>query len=415
MLADFQPVLANKRFVRLWTSQLLSQLTIHMVNFVFLIKLFSTTGSTIATSLLWIAYALPAILIGPIAAGIVDILDRRLILIITNLFQSLIIFFFAVSQGSSPFLIYGIAMSYAFLNQFYVPAEAASLPSVVDRAHLTQANSIFFLTQQGALIIGYATAGLVNHFVGFSTSLYIASALLFLACVSVWSLPKLKPENNLPKNIESGIMSFFANILSGYTYIKENRSILAPFLILLFCQIELTIVAINVPILVTNVFDYSVNTGAVFVVTAACLGAAGGSLAINKILKRGKRKKKIIEAGFIALSLAFGILAFLIPMVEGFVRFIIGSVAVFLTGVGFIGIVIPAQTFLQEKTPGGLRGRVFGNFWFLATIATIFPVIFSGTISELLGIKFFLFLLASVSVTGFFLSKNYGQKFLMEG
>jgi len=86
MLQEFKPVLKNKNFLCIWISQIFSQLTINIMNFVFLIRLFEVTGSAISTSLLWVSYALPAILIGPFASGAVDLVDRRKMLIVTNLF-----------------------------------------------------------------------------------------------------------------------------------------------------------------------------------------------------------------------------------------------------------------------------------------------------------------------------------------
>jgi len=130
---EFRPILKNSKFISLWTSQILSQVTINLMNFLLLLKLFEATRSTIATSLLWVAYALPAILIGPIAAASIDLVDKRKMLILTNLLQAVIIFIYALSQHESVFLLYGIAVIYSFLNQFYVPAEQASLPTLVKK------------------------------------------------------------------------------------------------------------------------------------------------------------------------------------------------------------------------------------------------------------------------------------------
>ena len=80
MLSDFKPLVLNKNFRYLWISQILSQLTINIMNFLLLIRLYVDTGSTIATSLLWISYAIPAVAIGPIAAAAVDIFERRKVL-----------------------------------------------------------------------------------------------------------------------------------------------------------------------------------------------------------------------------------------------------------------------------------------------------------------------------------------------
>ena len=164
MLNEFKPIVKNSNFIFLWWSQILSQLTINIMNFLLLVKLFSNTGSTIATSFLWVAYALPAILIGPFAAVSVDMIERRKMLMATNLLQSFTILIYAISHENRLFLLYGVAVAYSFLNQFYVPAEAAAVPTLVRKPNLPLANGLFFLTQEGALILGFAVAGIMNKY-----------------------------------------------------------------------------------------------------------------------------------------------------------------------------------------------------------------------------------------------------------
>lgn len=130
-------------FKYLFASQVLSQLTVNMMNILLLSRLFTITGSSIATSLLWVSYALPSIFAGPIGAASVDFIDRKKVLIITNFLQALVIFIYIFMHQTSIFLLYLVVVIYSFLNQFYLPAEAASLPSVVKKADLARANSLF--------------------------------------------------------------------------------------------------------------------------------------------------------------------------------------------------------------------------------------------------------------------------------
>ena len=74
-----------------------------------------------------------------------------------------------------------------------------------------------------------------------------------------------------------------------------------------------------------------------------------------------------------------------------------------------VGIAIPSQTYLQEATPGGLRGRVFGNFWFVSTVSSMIPVILSGTATEFFGIRFLVFMLFTVSAAIYYYSKKSGR------
>lgn len=415
MLTDYKTVIRNKNFVYLWTSQILSQMTINILNFMLLVKLFEKTNSTIATSFLWVAYALPAILIGPIAASTADLIDRRKILIITNFLQSLVILFYAVSHQTSLFLLYGIALAYSFLNQFYVPAELASLPSLLKKSSLAHANSLFLITQQVAIIIGFGVAGLLLNIFGFTNALYICSILLFFAFISVTKLRSLKSEHTLPKYFKKAIINFFEKIIEGYRYIKENKLILVPLILLLLMHVGTILVVVNMPIMAKQIFKIDINLAGILIAVPAGSGAGIGAIIIAKRLKGGLRKVRVIESSFMLLTLSLFFYAFIIPELSGVLKLIVSIISIFLSGVSAVGIIIPAQTFLQENIPGGLRGRVFGNYWFLATITMVFPVIFSGTITELFGARLFIFLLMMVSLSLMVFINKYGKRFIKAG
>ena len=105
-------------------------------------------------------------------------------------------------------------------------------------------------------------------------------------------------------------------------------------------------------------------------------------------------------------------LTFIAPLFIYSVRFVFSFLSVIAIGFGFVAIIVPSQTFLQESTPAELRGRVFGNFSFLVIIASVLPVIFSGSIVEIFGIKTLLLILSIVILGVFALSKRFGNKFL---
>jgi len=414
-MKDFKPVLGNSKFVYLWSSQILSQLTINIMNFLLLIRIFEYTGSSIATSFLWIAYALPAIIIGPIAAASVDMLDRRKVLMVTNFLQSITILLYAFVHETRLFLPYGVAATYSFLNQFYVPAESASLPSIVRKKSLPQANGLFFLTQQAALIIGFGFAGLLNQLLGFEKSLFLCAGLLFLAFLIVGLLPKMRTRESVPRSLDKAIIKFFGRILEGYKFIKENHSILLPFALMMGLSVSLSVVVVSLPVLATEIFKININSAGVVLIVPAGIGAALGTLTISRLLKRGWRKKRAIEMFLTLIAFVLLIFTFLLPELTNTTRVVVGILGVLLIGLSFVGVLIPSQTFLQERTPGGLRGRVFGNYWFLATVVTVLPVLFSGAVTEIFGIRLLMFLLTALSVAALFLSRRFGEDILRGG
>jgi len=62
----------NKKFLYLWTSQILTQLTVNLINFVIILRIFGKMQSTVAVSLVWLFYALPTIIVGPFVGTLID-------------------------------------------------------------------------------------------------------------------------------------------------------------------------------------------------------------------------------------------------------------------------------------------------------------------------------------------------------
>lgn len=396
----------SRNFNLLWISQILSQVTLNMMNFLLLARLFEITGSTIATSLLWVTYALPVIFFGPIGASVADLVSRRKTLMITNFLQALVIFIFIFTHSYSIFLLFAVIILYSFFNQFYVPAEMASLPSLVSESKLAKANSMFFLTQQLSLIVGFGFAGIIQNWIGFEGSLIFCSIALFIAFISVSFLPKLNPEKKVPKNWENILEIFSKHILEGYKFIRDKKTVFYPLVLLFVIQVGLTIVTSNLPVIASEILKISTSYVGLYVVVPAGIGATIASVLIPKLIKNNWRKKKIIDLslgliGFSILGLVFGRLA-------------TAPIFVILVGLGFVGINIPTLTFLQESIPEWLRGRVFGNLFFLITIASIFPIIFSGVISEFFGVKTLLTVMSIGVILILAFSLRNGQRLIRE-
>lgn len=414
MKQGFSGLLKNGKFGYLWGSQILSQLTINLMNFLLLARLYTVTGSSVATSLLWVAYCLPTLLIGPIGAAVVDMSSRRKILMITNLLQALTIFSYIFLNQFSIFLLYSVVLVYSILNQFYVPAEAAYLPSAVSEESLPQANSIFFMTIQATIILGFGFAGIIQKLVGFKGALIVCSIFIFLAFVSTSFLPDLKPRKKIPDEFEKALRSFFNSIIEGYEFIKANKSVLYPLLLLLGIQAGLAITIVSLPVIAVQILNVAVNYSGISVVVPAGIGAVLGSIFVPRILNKGVRKIRVIKISLSVISFSLLALSLVIPLFAPFYRVAVSTFLVGLTGLSFVGAYLPTLTFLQSATPAWLRGRVFGNLYFLITLVTIFPVLFSGAITDIFGIRTLLFILAAASIGALIYAVKRGNALIRE-
>src|SRR5581483_4831538 len=394
-MKEISSVLKNYKFISLWISQILSQLTINILSFIILIHLFEQTGSTIATSILCVVYAIPAIIVGPIAAAWVDLQEKRRVLMITNLLQSIVVLLYAIFlYRKLLYLSYAVVFLYSLLNQFYVPSEAAALPNIVPKEKLPTANGLFFITQQSSLVIGFGMHGILDEILGLRPTLILVSLSLFAAFLSVSFLPIKKSQFKLPDSFEKRFSLFFNEIIEGYNFIKNTRKILFPFLLLLGVQVILAVIVVNLPRLATDILYISTRSSGFVVVVPAGIGAIIGTLTISKSVKQKIPKRNIVLASLILLSVSMLSVGIIIPTIpSGLVKSVLGIIFFITTGLGAVGTLVPSITYLQENTPKDLLGRVFGNFWFLTTLATVVPILISATITDLFGIQFLLILL----------------------
>ena len=393
MRTNFLEVLKTKNFLKIWGSQVLSQFTVNLLNFVLILKIFQNTHSTVAVSLFWFFWALPAIFLGPFSGTLIDYFGTRRILILTNLFQALVVLFY-LPVKNSVWPIYSILLLYSLLNQFYLPAEASTLPGAVSKRLLPAANSLFLFTVYAALILGYGFAGPLIKLTGEQFPFILGSLMLILAAVAVWLLPPQTFSKTAQKSHFNSLSKFLNRIKEGYQFIRTNPNVLFPLLLLVFSQIVLSIIAVLAPALVVKILKTDLlNVGERFILPIGIGGMVGMVMTVKFL--RNVRKIRLINIGYFLLSISLIALVLVVPHFSPVFKIFGELLFGFLSGLAFSLFTLPTQTLLQEKTPDNLRGRVFGVLGFMITLASVVPVLFSATIGEFLGEPWMILILAT--------------------
>jgi len=385
-MRQFRGVIKNRNFVALWISQALSQAAIHCLNFLVILKVFDYTGSTIATSLVWVAFVLPAILIGPFAATIVDYMDKRKVLMVTNLAQAMIMIFYSFSDQGMVYLSYMVVLLYSVFNQFYIPAELSCLPLLVQKKRLPQANGLFLITYQAALVVGFGLAGVVGDVLGAEKAFWLAGGMVMLAFASVMTLPRgdLKQVGGALRWGEFG--QVLSETVRGFVYIYNKRVVFLPFIAIVGLQVFLPVLVVNLPIISRDILGINPYYAGLAVATPAGVGAALGIGLVSRYLAQ-MRKKIVIKRSLTGMVLTFWAAMLVVPLIPMPYRLLVSTALFLALGVSYIGVFISAQTLLQVSTSKEMMARVFGNSWFVTSAATILPMMFSATIVELFGIR----------------------------
>jgi MFS family permease len=399
-------VLRNRPFLLLWLAQAATQIGGNMVLYGLTVIIVSATRSNSAVSALILTFLVPAVLFSALAGVYVDRLDRRLVLIATNVSRGLaIVGIFLVGDNLAGILVLNVLVS--TVTVFFAPAEASMIPILVPRSQLLAANGVFTLTLNAAFALGFALLGpFVVAIAGPEALILFVAILYFVAAVFCITLPPAPPVTDEHVNpleavvdAERAVESTLAQLREGLGYIRSNPGIG-------WSLIYLGIAASLVGVLGVLGPDFARTTlglapkDLVVVVLPLGGGLITGILLLNSY-GRYLARRRVIEGGLIALGILLGILSVAGPISRFLQRpevsgslidlsAITSLLAVvvmiaFLAGIAYAFVAIPAQTQLQEEIPEDVRGRVFGILNMLVSVSSFLPIIIVGPISDLFG------------------------------
>ncbi|MGI8744636.1 MAG: MFS transporter [Bryobacteraceae bacterium] len=190
---DFLNLLGrNANYRRMWSGQVVSEIGDHFNNIaVFSLVLANTKSGMVVTGVM-LARAIPAMLVGPFAGVLLDRLDRKRVMIASDLVRGVVAlgFIFALKQNSNS-MLYLLSALLMVASPFFTSGRSAILPAIADPEELHTANSLTQTTQWTTLTIGTFLGGVSVMQFGFKWA-FVFNALSFLfsaACISRLRLP----------------------------------------------------------------------------------------------------------------------------------------------------------------------------------------------------------------------------------
>ena len=178
---------SNRNYRRLWTGQIVSEIGDHFNNIAVLSLALAHTHSGMSAALVMIARAISAVMAGPIAGVLLDRMDRRKVMIASDLTRAVIALGFILSiSHPDNWLIYACSALLMFASPFFTSGRSAILPTITNKEELHAANSVTQITGWMTLTIGAALGGLTVGSVGYQWA-FVLNALSFVVsalCVS---------------------------------------------------------------------------------------------------------------------------------------------------------------------------------------------------------------------------------------
>jgi MFS family permease len=230
MISEFVTLLRrNANYRNTWMGQVVSEIGDHFNNIAVFSLAMQATGSGLVISGIMISRAVPVILAGPVAGVLLDRMDRKRVMIASDLIRFVVAIGFIITiHYPFPWLMYLLSAMLMFASPFFTSGRTAILPTIASREELHTANSLTQTTQWTTLTIGTMAAGLAAGYLGYHWA-FVINSISFL--FSAWAISRLRlPSGSFTAQrqalTENRVIRPWHEYVEGLRYMKSSPLIM---------------------------------------------------------------------------------------------------------------------------------------------------------------------------------------------
>jgi MFS family permease len=224
----------NRNYRYTWIGQVVSEIGDHFNNIAVFSLALANTKSGLVVSGVMLARAVPAMLAGPLAGVVLDRLDRKRVMIASDLMRAVVALGFIFTVGrKDTWLLYLLSALLMLASPFFTSGRSSILPTITTKEELHAANSLTQTTQWTTLTIGAFLAGVSVTQFGYRWA-FAGNALSFLIsalCISRLFLPGRGFTPARTALTETEVVRPWREYTEGLHYMKSSPLIFAIALI----------------------------------------------------------------------------------------------------------------------------------------------------------------------------------------
>lgn len=366
----------NRSFHLFWAGQTLSSVGDAFTAVAIPLLVYKTTGSIASMAAITACRAAGAAASGLVAGALVDRVDRRQLLVWTDVARACLMALvpLAASVGAlSIVMLAGISVAMGLLGNTFGIGYVAFVPELVSKARVLTANAWLQGSEAASFVVGPALAGVAIQRWGAQTAVGVDALSFFASFVSLLAIRARAP---LAPHRRDDASSWKTDLVRGAAFVRRLRPLRAVALALL--------VEVFATAAVLDLFSFHLKStlgqsdervGTMFAIASA--GAIAGAAIAGASRRRiGMRAVYVVTSFLLTLALAG------VQFADSFLATaMLGVVFTFATSLR--GVL--SMTRRQELTPGHLLGRVTAVFWLALSISRMVGAYTVGQIAGQYG------------------------------
>lgn len=363
----------NRSFIATWIGNGISELGGPFGTFCNSILIYQLTDSTLALGSMWLLYFLPSLVLHLFIGPYIDRWSRKWIMIFSQWARGAIFLFplaALLSGNLEVWHIYAVQCVVGLITPFYVPANHAITPSIVEKEQLQSANAYIDGTVRLMTFLSPIMAGIVIEYTGIQLTMILVSSLLIMSGFTLLFIQEKRNKVEVRK-------TWLADFKEGISFFFSQK-------IILWLGIFLACVQFGVGVTMVTTLPYiTEELGGTYAeygyfMAGFPIGYIIGAILVARIKYKSRRHLmlgSLFIGGFTFIALCFN---YSIPL--AIATETIGGIAMAIFS-------IHNTTIIQKAVPNHLIGKVFSVR--LLIIRGVMPlgVLVGGGLSEVLGVR----------------------------
>ena len=386
--ASLALVTNNRDFRRVYIASLISLggdwfLTVALFSLVL-----KYNGSGIAVGLVIAVQDLAFFLASPLAGALADRLNRRSLMIVSDLARAVLCLGFLFVRGADTvWITYAVVAALALFSAIFEPASAAALPNLVEPDDLGTANALTGSAWGTMLVVGAGLGGLVAGKFGTTTAIVVDAMSFAASALLVITVHRSFAEAGTRTREHPGIIEATRETAR---YARRDHRVLALVAVKFGWGLAGGVLVL-IPLLVKRSF-HGGDVALGVLMAFRGLGALIGPFAARRAL--GTEDRRLFLAIGIALAV-FGIGYALVGLVPSL---LLAMPAIALAHVGGGAQWMLSSYGLQKIVPDAIRGRIFAFDGMLVTLTFGISSLATGWLADTIGSRETAWLLGAIAV-----------------
>ena len=377
---SMREVLRISTMRRLWFAQIVSALGDFLALFAVIGFLtFKLHANAQQVTGVQIAYLVPIAILGILAGVFVDRWPLKRTLVSSDIIRGLLCLLLLVSTQIWHF--YAILAAISVVSSFFGPAQGVVIREAVPLHGLRSSNALMQQVMFMMRIIGPAAAGMLVAAFGPKVCYWLDAISFFASASFIFSVAIKRSaavHHHTVAEDKGAIAKVWHDMQQGMNFILHHAALL---FVILAMSAGMFVIGCFGPLIAVYVRD-SVHAATTVYGWASAMIGVGMLVGVNGLNTYGTkiRNTTLVYCGL--LGIAVGLLVLF--SVTYIWSTLLGD---FLIGCSVAGIIIPAQTLMQQETPPELMGRVGSTFMSCVFTAQILGLLLSGALGQFTSVR----------------------------